>query len=208
MSEIKILNARLSFPEIWKPKAVNEGDTPRFSCSLLLTKEDQLDQIQMIKAAIWELAKTSKEFGGEEMAKKLLKTHKLHVPLHDGEEKDYEGYGPEIMFMSCSTTKRPSVVDRDLTTLVESDGRPYAGCYVNAVVRLWPQVHPKGGKRINCELRGLQFVKDGDAFGAPPFKPEEAFEALDPVPNKGPAASKGKAEVPELLPSDDDDIPF
>jgi hypothetical protein len=56
------------------------------------------------------------------------------------------------------------VVDRDRTPLTASDGKPYAGCFVNAVVELWAQDN-QYGKRINASLGGVQFAADGDAFG-------------------------------------------
>ncbi len=61
------------------------------------------------------------------------------------------------------TKPRPTVIDRDRTALIQADGRPYAGCYVNAVVDIWAQDN-NFGKRINASLSGVQFLRDGDAF--------------------------------------------
>ncbi len=51
----------------------------------------------------------------------------------------------------------------DKTALTEADGRIYAGCYVNFNVDIWAQDGQYTG--IRCSLNGVQFVKDGDAFG-------------------------------------------
>ena len=61
---------------------------------------------------------------------------------------------------------RPNIKDKDgITPLQESDGRPYSGCYVNLIgLEIYGFQHPKFGKRICAQLRGLQFLRDGDAF--------------------------------------------
>ena len=48
--------------------------------------------------------------------------------------------------------------------LVESSGKPYSGCYVNAIIECWAQDNKEFGKRINFGLKGVQFLRDGDAF--------------------------------------------
>lgn len=40
---------------------------------------------------------------------------------------------------------------------------PYAGCYVNAKLQIWPQA--KGATQgMRCTLKGVQFFRDGDRF--------------------------------------------
>jgi hypothetical protein len=68
------------------------------------------------------------------------------------------------MFINARSDKRPGVVNRDMTPLTKDDNKPYAGCYVNATVRIWGQDN-QYGKRINAALRAVQFVKDGKPFG-------------------------------------------
>ncbi|MDC5277565.1 DUF2815 family protein, partial [Acinetobacter baumannii] len=63
------------------------------------------------------------------------------------------------------------------TPLVQADGRPYAGCYVNAAIELWCQDN-NYGKRINASLRGVQFLKDGEAFAGGGVASEDDFEDL------------------------------
>jgi hypothetical protein len=99
--------------------------------------------------------------------------------LRDGAEKDEtDGYGDEVMFVSASSAKRVPVVDRDLTPLMEENGKPYAGCYVNMSIRLWAQDN-QFGKRVNAQLRAVQFVKDGEAFGNKPVDPQKEFKQIE-----------------------------
>ena len=61
----------------------------------------------------------------------------------------------------------------DRSPLTEADGVIYAGCYVNASIEFWAQDN-NFGKRINAQLRGVQFNGDGDAFSA--GRPADADE--------------------------------
>jgi hypothetical protein len=164
---ITLKNVRLSFPQIWTPKAYLEGQTPKFSCNLLLDKATQKDQIEALREAI--KAAAMEAFQGKP-------PKGIKVCLGDGEEKAYDGY-ENAMFVSCSSRQRPVIVDRDRTPLVEEDGRPYAGCYVNAAVSLWVQ-NNQWGKRVNCNLNALQFVRDGESFGSGAVKPDAIFDDI------------------------------
>lgn len=189
MDQLRLELVRLSFPDLWEAKKVGDGE-PKFSAAFLLDKKDHADLIVQCKTIAWAAAK--EHF--KDKAKELIAKKKLTIFLHEGSEKDYEGYSDENMFISASSKRRPVVMDRDKTPLVESDGRPYAGCYVNAVVRIWVQDN-QYGKRINAELMGVQYVKEGEAFGAAPLS-DDAFENLDEKEGKGggkKAADKSKA---------------
>jgi hypothetical protein len=107
----------------------------------------------------------------------MITKGKVTVCLHEGSEKEYDGYSEENMYISASSSKRPTIVDRDKSQLAEDDRRPYGGCYVNGIVRLWIQDN-NFGKKVNAELMGIQFVKDGEPFGAAPLD-ADAFEDLD-----------------------------
>ena len=167
MSVIMIKNARLSFPEIWTPKAFVEGQQPKFSCNLLLDKENDKAQIASFKKAIREAALNA--FSQQIPAG-------LAMCLGDGNSKSYDGY-ENAMFISCASRLRPQIIDRDRTPLVEEDGRPYAGCYVNAAISLWVMDN-KYGKRVACNLNALQFSRDGETFGAGGIKVEAVFDDI------------------------------
>ena len=172
---IKLTGVRLSFPAVFTPKAFKAGPgetpkTPGYSATFLLDKEEHADQIKAIKRIIDHLVKT-------ELKKNRLPNDK--ICLRDGEDKeDVDGYGPEVMFLSSGSRNRPAVVDRKANDITEESGMVYAGCYVNASVRLWAQ-NNDFGKRVNAELRGIQFLRDGDPFGGDKFDPKEEFGTVD-----------------------------
>lgn len=200
--KILLKEVRLSFPNLFKPKSGQDGGKARYSASLLLDKEAHGFTIKFVKLAIFKLAIA--EFGDKDTVKEMFAKGKIVPCLHEGQDKEWAGYDESNMFISSSSDTRPHVVARDQSPLQEDDGIPYAGCYVNAAVRLWVQ-NNKHGKRVNCELLGVQFVKDGEAFGKPPFKPDEFFPKLDEpkAPGEKKAAKKGAS-----APDDADEIPF
>lgn len=175
MSEIgivKLQGVRLSFPALFEAKSFNDGK-PKFSAVFLLNKKTHAAAIKAIQA---EILKVTKE--------KWPKGVKGLKPscLHEGSEKeDVDGYGAEVMYLTSSNAKRVPVVGADMTPLTEADGKPYAGCYVNCSVRLWAQDN-EWGKRINAQLRAVQFAKDGEPFGEKPADPEQEFS---PVAEEG-----------------------
>lgn len=150
--KIKLKNVRLSFPSLFN-KAEFNGDVGKFEATFLINKETQAVMIA----------------GIEEKIEEIIKENKVKVPndkrcVKDGDDVDYAGYNG-CMSIKAANNKRPLVIDRDKTILVEDDAKPYSGCYVNATVELWLQ-NNNFGKRVNCNLLAVQFVKDGEAFGA------------------------------------------
>ncbi len=166
---IKLTNVRLSYPQLFTAKSPEPGKEPVFSASFLLDKKDHASLIKHIE-------KMTERVALDQFKKKVKLARQ---PLRDGNEKeDKEGYGDEVMFISARNAKRPVVVDGDLTPLAATDSKPYAGCYVNATIRLFAYDHPTGGKGVSASLRAIQFVKDGESFGAGPVNADEEFEPV------------------------------
>ena len=167
MAKIKLQNVRLSFPSLFH-KAVFEGNETKYEATFLLDKEQHADKIKELKSEISRRIKDD------------LKGSKLsadRICLKDGDEFDYAGYAGNMSFKAANT-KRPLIIDRDKTPLTEDDNRLYAGCYVNAVVELWVQNNGYG-KRINANLLGVQFFKDGEPFVDGESGSADDFDAFD-----------------------------
>lgn len=175
---IKLSNVRLAFPELFEAKTVNGEGEPAFSAAFLIEKDDP--QIAGIKSAINAVGKEKWGAKADENLKKLIAGDR--TALHDGNLKsDYAGFA-DMFYISARNKTRPLVVDRNHTKdnpkpLNQADGKPYAGCYVNASIELWVQDN-KYGKRINASLRGVQFVKDGDAFSGGGSAKVDEFDDL------------------------------
>ena len=167
--KIRLLDVRISFANLFTPKSVN-GGAARYGANFLIPKDSP--QIAQINAVIEEVAK---EKWGKDAAKNLEKLRpKDLLCLRDGNDKEYDGY-EDCMYIAANAgvKARPTVLDSDLRPLVETDSKIYAGCYVNAILVLWVQ-DDSNGKRINAQLKGVMFKRDGDAFaGSGPLDPSE-----------------------------------
>lgn len=159
MSKITIRNTRLAFPALFEARSVAGEGKPRYSAAFILPADHpQLDEVN---AAIEEVAKD--KWGAKAGAVLKELRSKDRVALHDGDTKaQYDGFEGNF-YVSASNAARPLIADRDRSILVESDGVIYAGCYVYATVEFWAQDN-QFGKRINAELKTVQFFRDGDAF--------------------------------------------
>ena len=175
---IKLSAVRLSFPHLFVAQQSDLGGTPKFGASFLFAPGGDNEKLML---------ETIQAVGLDKWAAKWASNHKilkagLKLCLKDGDTKaQYDGYEGNL-FVSANSAKRPEVNDRDLTPLVESDGRPYGGCYVNAWIDVWAQDN-KFGQRVNATLLGIQFVKDGDSFGAGSSLPTNAMVAMSDEDN-------------------------
>jgi hypothetical protein len=171
-----ITGARLSFPDLFDATQYQGQGPFNYRCQLLIPAGDP--QRAKIDAALEAVAK-------EKWAAKtgpILEAIKGNVQKCcwiDGAKRAYDGYEGN---WALSTTReqskgRPLVFDQQKQPLVAADGKPYAGCYVNASVEFWAQDN-NYGKGLRCTLLGVQFVRDGDAFGGgSPADPDD-FQAL------------------------------
>lgn len=171
--KISLTNVRLAFPQLFEAKTVNGEGDPAFSASFILPPNHPA--VKQINAAIDELGQAKWAAKWPAIKKELSAKDKL--PIHDGDTKaNYSGFEGNL-YVSSRNKVRPLVLDRDKSPLTQSDGRPYAGCYVNGSIELWCQDNAYG-KRINATLRGVQFYKDGEAFAGGGSATADEFEDL------------------------------
>ena len=211
-ARVLLKNVRLSYPSLWKAKAFggSDGDgqgEPKFSGVALIDPSTKIgkaniakmeDAIEHVKEKTWP--KGAPKFSA---AKVCLKDSEDLEEMKDG----YEG----MMYVSASNGKKPRVLDIDGQDVREGDeGAPYAGCYVDMIVRVWGQDN-KYGKRINASLEGLKFRDDGDAFGAAPISDDDFDDDDDDEPPKRRSTSRDddEDEKPKRRSTsrDDDDEP-
>lgn len=82
--------------------------------------------------------------------------------MRDGDLKPYEGFAG-CFAVKASNKIKPTVYDVDKSPLDESSGKLYAGCYVDVKlsIKAW---EANGGKGVSAYLKGVRFVREGDAF--------------------------------------------
>lgn len=164
MSKMMLKNVRLSFPSVFK-KADFEGKEGKYEATFLIPKTDTKTKAMLDKAIDEAIKLANVKVSSEKRC------------LQDGDDSDYNGYEGNWSF-KAGNSKRPTVIDRDKSPLTEDDEKLYAGCYVNAIVDLWVQ-NNKWGKRINANLYGVQFLKDGEPFGMGAVDVTDEFDDID-----------------------------
>lgn len=152
--KIMLKNVRLSFPSLFKTEWYAGADTEKFAATFLIPKSDS-KTVSAIESACKQAL--IDKFGEGKIPKGFK------MPLADGDEKDYQGYQDHFI-IKANTKKRPTLVNRDKTPIVEEDGILYGGCYVNASIDIWVMDNSYG-KKVLASLNAIQFVKDGESFG-------------------------------------------
>ena len=159
MSEVQIefnlKEVRISYPHLFEPFAYLGQGKGKYSAKFLLDKKIHAALVQQIAASMKALSAESFK------DKKLPPPDKLCLKDGDLGGKDDEA---GCWVFSASENTRPVVVDRNRSPLVAEDDAIKGGYYVNAKVRLWVQDN-QYGKRINANLIGVQFVKEGPVLG-------------------------------------------
>jgi len=151
MATIKIQNARLSFPSLFKKASFDGSTDGKYEATFLFPQTDTKTYDAIMKAI--EDVKTAKK----------TKVPGDKIFIKDGDDVEYDGYAG-MWAVKASNNKRPTTINRDKTPVTEDDEIFYAGCYVNAIIEPWVQ-NNNFGKRVNSNLLGVQFVKDGEPFG-------------------------------------------
>lgn len=181
--EVLLRGVRLSFPALFEPQSQTDKETGKvretFKANFLIPKKgDPHGNIAAIKAAAAEAKR--KKWGENEAKWPKLKPEK--VCLRDGDQESWDGYeGNWYLSSNAPVDRPPSIVTnrrdsnkRWIEAKPGREGAPYAGCYVNAVVRIWAQDN-EHGKRLNASLESVQFAADGEHFGATAVDPNDAF---------------------------------
>lgn len=171
--KVSLKKARLSFPDLFVPRPFKAGDEPKFKATFLLPKDSP--QIAVIEAAIKAVA-VAKWGAKADSILKSIRGNPNKFCFQDGDTKDYDGYAG-MMAVSASNKARPLVIDGKKNPLTQADGKPYAGCEVNASIEFF--AYDNSGNGISASLKGVQFSADGDAFGGgTPASPDD-FDAID-----------------------------
>lgn len=197
MSKVTLKDVRLTFPNLFEPDDFGGQGKPKFSAAFLFAKDHPAAKAVM--EACKQVAKD--KWGGKaaDIFKSMKASDKL--ALHDGDAKSqYAGYEGN-MFVNASNDLRPTVVDGRRQPLHPQDGKPYSGCYVNAIIEVWAQDN-QYGKRINASLLGVQFLRDGERLAGSSVASEDEFDEIpDAVSEDGAGDIFGEEPL-------DDDIPY
>jgi len=169
---------RVSFPTVFEAKAIQEGQKKKYSVQMLFSKKTD---ITVLKQAVH--AEIVKKWGADSTKWPAG----LRNPIRDGSEKQYDGYGPDVVFATASSMNRPGLVDQNVQPIISPE-EFYGGCYARATVR--PFAYDKmGNKGVSFGLANIQKIRDGEKFSGA-TNPENDFDAI-PVPQGNAAEGAG-----------------
>lgn len=170
---------RLSFVNVFEPRAAVEGAEAKYSVTILLPKSDTETKARL-DAAIEAAKQQGKNSNWNGVIPPTVPT-----PIHDGDgvkPSDGMPFGEEckghwVFTASAKEQFKPEVVDAQLNPII-NQSEIYSGCYGRVSVNFFP--YSFGGRKgIGAGLGNIQKTRDGeplagrtsaaDDFGA--FKP-------------------------------------
>lgn len=161
---------RFSYVNVFEPRAVEEGQEPKYSVSILIPKSDKVT-LDKIQRAIEAAKKAGLSLWGGKVPANIK------LPLRDGdaERPDDPAYKGHYFINATSKTK-PGIVDAQLNPILDST-EFYSGCYGRASINFYP-FNKAGNKGIAAGLNNLQKLADGDYLGGR-SRPEDDFGDTD-----------------------------
>jgi hypothetical protein len=167
---IQLCEVRLSYPHLFEPWNLEEGKPKKYGAKFIMAVATHREDIKALHGAITALS---------------METYKSKLPadrycLRDGNLTE----NPEsknAWNVSASEATKPKVAGTDGQPLPDGSPLIYAGCTVNAYIKLWAHSGPtvqRFGKRVNANLLGVQFVRHGERIGVERPDVSPMFESL------------------------------
>jgi len=184
--EVILKNVRLAFANVYKPKKSENGE--RYSAAFPIVPKS--DNHKSLTAAMSKVATDKWEKKGPAILVKLIEGGDVAFKERAATDDAGEPFaGFEDMFtLNAGQDKKKgqplligsNKIDGAFPILVEDDGVLYSGCWVNVKIDVWAQDNTaeRGGKRINAQLKTIQFVRDDESFGGGTKPSAEGFEDL------------------------------
>lgn len=177
--KMTIRGIRLAFPAIFEKQAIGDGE-PAYGAKGIIPPDHP--QVSEIEAAMLAAAKAKWNEKGEQILG-LLKEEKkvafVRGPYRNKNGDVYDGFDGMFHVSTRSADTQPTAFDSANNPTTKDAGLLYGGAFVDMAVEFWAQDN-KWGRRLNCTLRGVRFVKHGDRFsGSPPAGADEFGAPLE-----------------------------
>lgn len=198
--EIVLPESRISFEVLGKPERYQDKpeNKPRWGGTFLVPQGSPL--AVQVDAVIREVAKAKWASEGkydkganagrakwEVYLEDILADKKLSCWIN-GDKKEYDGYQGTMALTAYRYEEkgRPMVMDSDTSPIYKADGtlyegkggRIYSGSKVKAKVDIYAQQNTNG-KGIRAELKVVQRIGGGDAFGGGTPPTADGFDAIE-----------------------------
>lgn len=165
---------RLSYLNVFKPRAAADGQPEKYSACILIPKTDKATYKAVQAACEAARAGSAAIFGGKVPAS-------LKTPVHDGDGQMPNGgdYGPEckgMWVLNASSKQQPGLVDRNCQPIMDST-ELYSGVWANVDLNFYAY-NQNGNRGIACGLNNIQKVRDDEALGGR-ARPQDVFKPLE-----------------------------
>lgn len=154
---------RLSFVNLFEPKAMKEGDTPKYSVTAIIPKSDT-KTIEAIKAAIQKAAENGaqRHFGGR-VPTNVNNTFKdgdtETDDLGELQKNKYPEYAGSY-YIRLATKFKPKVLDANRQEIIDPT-EVYSGCYGRVSMTFF--AYSGDGKRgVSASLNNVMKLEDGE----------------------------------------------
>lgn len=219
MARIITPEAILSYPNLFVPRAAQEGGTEKFSAALVFP--EGTDTTELKKAAI---AAAQEKWGDRLKGAKIKALETQHgyqtflvagefralLPWRDHPETiATKGYPEGSTFINARSTRKPGIV----TVYQGPDGKPlplddeskvYAGVIVKASVDAYAYEH-SGNKGVAFGLGNIQIIRDGERLDGSVAAQDEFEADPDAVADLSDLTEDDSAEVLAGVTADDGD---
>ena len=173
-NRLTLKDVRIAYAQgVFTARAAKAGDKEKYGAAFLFPSTHPC--VKELSAAIIRSAKAKWADKADEMLKMLKAADRL--PVHNGDAKATSAGYAGNYFINAGNTIRPLVLDGNKAPLTVADGKPYSGCYVNAIVEIWAQDN-QHGKRVNASLLGVQFVRDGEKLAGGSVATADDFQEI------------------------------
>ena len=165
---------RWSYLNAWEPKAI-EGGTPKYSVSLIISKNDRKTVGKIMAAIKAAYAEGMAKLKGN--GKSVPPLEAIKTPLRDGDKErpDDPAYA-NAWFINANSATAPGVVDASCQRIIDRS-ELYSGVYGRASINFYAY-NANGNKGIACGLNNLQKIRDGEPLGGK-AKAEDDFATED-----------------------------
>lgn len=174
MNTTKIVTGtvRLSYANVWTPKAASDGGEPKYSVSIIIPKSDSTTLEAARKAVDTAIAEGVGKFGGKIPPRATLK-----LPLRDGDEErpGDEAY-KNAYFLNATSKSAPGIVDRHVQPILDHS-EVYSGVYARVSLNFYA-FNTSGNRGVAVGLGNIQKVKDGEPLGGK-TAPAADFDSLE-----------------------------
>ena len=181
-----IKDARLGFPSLLVPQSI-EGGTPKYNCTFIIPPDapewnEILEMAQAIAVEKWTVNATG-------VMGMINNDKKLRCYGFGADKVDmttglvYDGF-QDMLWISGSSETRPDLRGADALPCPPTaplNTMFVGGNYVSGVISLWPQDN-KWGKAIRAQVDGVQYLREGEHFGAVGPDVGEIFQAVEGAP--------------------------